>query len=240
MNLAESFTGTAEACGQRFRKWDDVWAADRKLGDPLGNSATLLRPVAEDGAEDLTARLDVFFAETGSPWLLWSAWPTPDLSALGYQDVGAPPLMVRRADAPRLEPPPELRIEEVRDETGLADFERTFIAGYPLHGLDDGGWQLFGPGAIGGPMRFWVGYTEDEPVTVATSCAQSGVVGVYYVATMESARGKGYGAAITDVAARCEPSRPALLQSSDLGRPVYERLGFKEVARYHLWLKSGK
>ena len=49
-------------------------------------------------------------------------------------------------------------------------------------------------------------------------------------------RGRGFGADITDAAATADPTMPATLVASDLGRPVYERLGFVAYYRIHLWL----
>lgn len=238
-NLAVAFARTAELAGQRVRFWEDVWAADRELPDPLANSATLLRPLTADQALDLITRLTDFFDESGSPWSLWSAWPTPDLSEHGLKLLGHPPLMVRPPGTEPVPAPDGLRIAEVTDAAGLAELESTLIAGYPLDGLnEDEAWQLFAPSAIGGPLRFWLGYENGKPVTAAAGVVAAGVVGVHYVATLKHARGKGYGGAITDVAARLDPSLPAVLQSSDAGRPVYERLGFSIVARYDLWIKD--
>ena len=45
---------------------------------------------------DRSASFEAFFGERdGGPWLLWSGWPTPDLSYLGYVLWGHPPIMVR-------------------------------------------------------------------------------------------------------------------------------------------------
>jgi len=48
--------------------------------------------------------------------------------------------------------------------------------------------------------------------------------------------GRGYGLALTAAAAAVEPSKPATLIASDLGRPVYDRLGFVAVMRFTYWL----
>jgi predicted GNAT family acetyltransferase len=58
---------------------------------------------------------------------------------------------------------------------------------------------------------------------------------VYAIATIPSARRRGYGAAMTarvvtdGLAAGCDV---AALQASELGRPTYERLGFRVDVRY--------
>ena len=63
-------------------------------------------------------------------------------------------------------------------------------------------------------------------------------VGVYSIATMGAARRRGYGAAMTarivaeGVAAGCDV---AIVQASEMGRPIYERLGFRTVVHYRAY-----
>jgi len=58
------------------------------------------------------------------------------------------------------------------------------------------------------------------------------VVGIYNVATAVEARRRGAGAAVTAAAmadARARGARWAILESSEMGRSVSERLGFRQV-----------
>ena len=64
------------------------------------------------------------------------------------------------------------------------------------------------------------------------------LVRVDNIATLDSARGRGYGLAITAAAAAVDPSKPATLIASDLGRGVYERLGFVAMLRFTYWIGS--
>ena len=238
-NLAEAFAGTAERGGFPTRRWDDAWAADPGLPEPLVNTVTPLQPMTDESAADLTARLDAFYDDgEGGGWTIWSTWPTPDLEPLGYTLLGQPPLMVRPAGGDPMPIPAGLRIVEACTADELAAFERTFIDGYPAPALQPArSGTLFRAGALGGPSQFWLGYVHGRLVTVAVSCVLAGVVGIYFVATLPDARGRGYGAAITDAAARANADLPAVLQSSDMGRPVYERIGFETLARYSLCMR---
>jgi GNAT superfamily N-acetyltransferase len=236
-NLARFFTGFP----RRVMRWDAVWAGDSESPEPSINSAALLRPLDDTSAQELTDRLARYYsAARGGPWMLWSAWPTPDLAPFGFTLIGHPPLMTRPAGTPPIPQPNGLRIEEVGDAEGLAVYERTLIDGYGLQetmGAVPPG-QSLPPESIPGPVRYWIGYVDGAPAAVAAGGAGDGVVGIYGVATMPDARGKGYGGAVTDAAARCDPSLPAVLQASDMGRPVYERLGFTTIAPYTLWLRT--
>ena len=64
------------------------------------------------------------------------------------------------------------------------------------------------------------------------------IAGIYWVATLERFRGRGFGAALTWQAAwagREQGCRVASLQASQLGQSVYARMGFvhdRDYARF--------
>jgi GNAT superfamily N-acetyltransferase len=80
-----------------------------------------------------------------------------------------------------------------------------------------------------------VGYAHGAPVVSGLGWRTGRVVGVYAIATVPAARRRGYGAAMTarivtdGLAFGCDT---AALQASELGRPIYERLGFTVDVRY--------
>jgi hypothetical protein len=238
-NLADLWMHLARASGGggRTARWSDVCAADAGSACPFMNSAVLLKLPTTADLTQLMHELDEFYAAgEGGPWLLWSSRPTPDLTALGYADWGQPPLMMRPAGGAPPPQPSELRIVEVADAAGLAAWEVTFIESYPLHWLQPAQpGSLLSPRAIDDPLRLWLGSVNHEPVGVAAAFASAGVVGVHMVATMAGARGRGYGAALTWQAVLSRPDLPAVLQSSDMGRPVYEQMGFQTVTAMSLW-----
>jgi ribosomal protein S18 acetylase RimI-like enzyme len=235
-NLAAQWEHIPRAMGLPCERWEDVWAADLGSPAPYPNSAALLRPLREGAAPELVARLDAFYSShPGGPWMLWSAWPTPDLSATGLRLLEEMPLMVRLPGA--LPPAPqELRIVEALDDVTLRAMDHVMIDGYPVHELRPGE-RLTDVRALGGPMRFFVGYLENEPVTCAASYTGEQEVGIYMVATLPSARGKGYGGAVTSAAVASASDLPAVLQASDDGQPVYTRLSFQVVTPYTIWSK---
>ena len=232
-NLAAFF----HPLGRRSVKWDDGWASDCGLPDH-GQQCHAPPAAGRRGRPGTDVPAGRVFRESGSPWVMWSAWPTPDLETLGYQSAGHPPLMVRAPGTTARPLPDGLRIIEVRDSDMLTRFDRVFIEWYPLDALQGAdNLRLIPPSALGAGPHFWIGFAGDDPETVAAACVADGIVGVNCVATSPEARGRGYGAAITDLAARCDPALPAVLLSSDLGYQVYQRLGFETVSHYTLWQK---
>ena len=82
------------------------------------------------------------------------------------------------------------------------------------------------------PEIHFVGSLGGDPVATVSLVVAGGAAGIYNVTTVESARGRGIGAAMTAAAVRAGRERGmavATLQASTMGRPVYERLGFRFV-----------
>lgn len=62
--------------------------------------------------------------------------------------------------------------------------------------------------------------------------------GVWLVATRKQARGRGLAGALMTIAvddARARGRTTSTLQASDLGRPVYERVGYRSLGEIQLW-----
>lgn len=84
-----------------------------------------------------------------------------------------------------------------------------------------------------------VGEVDGEPVCTAFVLVQDGAAGVYNMATPPEHQRRGYGAAMTAAtvaAAREAGATWAWLQSSAAGHAVYERLGFRTVATWQVWV----
>lgn len=80
-------------------------------------------------------------------------------------------------------------------------------------------------------VRAFVGYADGQPVVTSISGRNENTVGIYSVATVPDARGHGYGTAATWHLLRdADPGwEVAVLQASEMGRPIYERMGFELV-----------
>jgi GNAT superfamily N-acetyltransferase len=172
-----------------------------------------LRHGVDDGYHPLMGRLGLVSVSDGA-WM-------PGLALHPLVTIAAEPL-------------PGHEIRRVLDRDGVLDHVRAGAAGFsiPTEWMEAIVTEslLEQPGAT-----IYVGYTDGQPVTTGLGIRTGRTIGVYNIATVESARRRGYGAAMTmrivddGAAAGCDI---AILQSSAMGHPIYERLGFRTVVEY--------
>ena len=125
-------------------------------------------------------------------------------------------------------------IRRAIDRAGLEDHIHTAAAGFDMaEELIRG---VVAPNLLDrDDVAIYIGYTDGEPVATGLGFRTGSTIGVYNIATVESSRGRGYGAAMTrrvvadGLAAGCDV---AILQASPMGLPIYERLGFRTVVEY--------
>ncbi len=66
---------------------------------------------------------------------------------------------------------------------------------------------------------------------------EAGVLGVYSISTLPTARRRGIGAAITARTVAAAPDLPAVLQPSEMAEPIYRRLGFERFTTFRTWTR---
>lgn len=163
----------------------------------------------------------------------------PLMAELGLVPLSAGPWMPGMAlhplPTPRAaEPSPGHEIRHVTDGPGVRDHVVTAAAGFgmPVNWIEAVMTEAL---AARPEAAVYVGYTDGRPVSTGLGFRTGRTIGVYNIATIESARRRGYGAAMTmrivadGAADGCDV---AILQATDMGRPIYERLGFRTVVEY--------
>ena len=217
-------------------RWFHSGLPDRHINAVL---ATHLDPDEADDAIDDTL---AWFRRRGDPFLWWvmpSAAPADlahRLAARGLVNDGAWPGFAVEIDA--LVAPAPIDGLEIRRVHTWDGFE-TYLGVYvPILSPSTAFTELFVRAAreIGfredAPEEHFIGLLHGEPVATASLVTAGGAAGIYNVTTVEAARRRGIGAAMTVAAVRHGAQRGlrvATLQASAMGRPVYERLGFEFV-----------
>jgi GNAT superfamily N-acetyltransferase len=141
-----------------------------------------------------------------------------------------PPDLVTSADG--------LDIRVIDDRGGLRDHAAVAAVGFELPeamAIAFVGDELW----IRPGVTVYVGYADGRPVASGLGVRSGRTIGVFTIATVPDARGRGFGAAMTarviadGAAAGCDV---ATLQASSMGRPIYERMGFRLVQEYRVYL----
>jgi hypothetical protein len=247
-NLLNDFVqGEADAFAELARARDERVLEDEELAltmtdggspTPFGNVTVVRRPLGDGEWTEAARRMHDFYAEQpGGPFMTFCGWPTPDVRGLGFGAIGHPPLMLR-APGPVVAPsPPGFEIRRVVDGDDAAAYERALIAGYPVPDLDpDARGVLIGAAPVADSRwHHFLGILDGTPVATGSAFVDEHHVHVEFISSLPDCRGRGIGYAITAAATLADPGLPALLIASDLGRPVYERLGYVTLSRFTMW-----
>lgn len=138
-------------------------------------------------------------------------------------------------------PPPAMRpagllIEAVENEEQMRAWTEAELLGFEAEPELVPGLRALRLGMdVGRPGRMihYLARLGGEPAGTGTIVLSAGIAGLFDIATLPRARRRGVGAAMTAFLMRLAAARGyrlAYLNPSDIGRPLYERLGFRQVA----------
>jgi ribosomal protein S18 acetylase RimI-like enzyme len=199
---------------------------------------------------DAVAMAQEFFASRRRGFSVWSrALPQDDdlaaaCDAAGIKVFGddrAPQLICRDriADA---DLPAGVAIDAVDGPDDVAHFARVNGEAYTVYGMpaEASASHFNGPHALAGPnVHAVLARLDGEPVGAVVLHESHGIAGVYWVAVLEQARGRGIAEALTRHVTNLGFDRGAAnvqLQASSMGEPIYRRLGYEDLYRYRLHL----
>ena len=186
------------------------------------------------------------FGGLGLPFR-WAQLPSQAGSALGskLETAGltrrsaSPAMILSLSDLRRSHPAPkELSVEHVLDYNGLKDFARILNAA-DFHLPPEVANEipaLLRPKERDSQLRMFLGRQDSAPIATALRYCIEDTVGIYAVSTIEEARGKGIGSSMTYEALldgmRAGGAQQAVLVATQLGLPVYRRLGFEQCGEF--------
>lgn len=218
----------------------DVVGFHRDIAFPIFNAVTGARFAA--GTEAARAReVAGGYLERGLPWLWWATptTMTPEIDAVLREHGLEPspePGMHCTLDGPAGDGPVPEGLS-IRESDVTNEFVVTMSSGF---GFPEFVWEPLGAAMAGfGTDQFFhvLATLDGEPVGTGSaflSGPDRTTLGIYNIATLEHARRRGVGRAVTAELMRLGRSRgctDAVLTSSEMGRPTYERLGFVEVCQ---------
>jgi len=214
------------------------------LAHPLGN-LVLAREQTEEQFRSLLAETEEWVAVNGAPvamalfpdmgladratWIDERDWVLMDKMPGMWMDIPE--------DFSVGELAPGASVRLANDPEGLDQVCRVLTEGYPLdpevtdffmRGIHEAG------EANQGDLANFLVTLDGQPAACSSVCIRDGVAGVYCVATVESCRRKGLGGAVTRAAveyAHRRGIRHALLHATEMGMPVYSKIGFRELCR---------
>jgi ribosomal protein S18 acetylase RimI-like enzyme len=211
------------------------------IAHPWFNGILITQPPTEEVTE-IAQRTIAYFQLRAVAGFTWWLAPQLDpatwlqhLQPLGFRyDTHTPGMAIDLATLP----PPhldDLTIQPVEDSPTLAKWASTFIQGYGIpESMTAPFLALVESMGTDLPFRYYLGSLGGKPVATSTLFLGAGGAGIYNVATLPEARGRGIGATMTLIPlyeARDIGYRAGVLQSSDIGYRVYERLGFQRLCQ---------
>jgi GNAT superfamily N-acetyltransferase len=209
---------------------------------PLGNFVLGLDPADLEGLSQALQGLE----EVPIPSALIYTQPVTDERVLSrIMDSGhdlmdrLPAMACNISDVPATTLPPGYEVIEV----DLGEHEEEWLTCFSLgYGLPLRVAKLFPPKATE-EARFFGAVHNGRIASVSALMLGDGVAGVYCVATLEEERRKGLGAHMTAHALRVAGKAGygvGVLQATEMGKPVYEKLGFKHCGDVDMHIRLPK
>ncbi len=203
----------------------------------------LLTNLASEGIEAHVTEILAPFRERSLP-MLWSLSPSVRPESLGdvLQARGFAPeapligMAIELKGLPDASPVPGLSVERVTDERMLDLWGKTYHDGFGLPaGFADTFVAVFKKAGFGPstPFRHYLGLLDGAPVACSTVFLGAACAGLWHIATLPHARGRGIGGEMTLAPlrdARAAGYRLGTLYAAPMGASVYRRLRFRE---YH-------
>lgn len=199
-------------------------------------------------AGELIVRAKDFFTARGRGFSVWLRANQPadeDLasaaSEAGLQLVFEMPEMVLGSPVEELPLPNGVELRPLSEARQAEDYWKVAAASYASIGFPP---EVFGgygnhAGLLAENLAAFVAYLDGEPVSIAMTIVSHGVAGIYWVGSLEQARGRGLGRAVTAAATNAGfelGAKLASLQASTMGKPIYEAMGYETLFDYRLFM----
>jgi GNAT superfamily N-acetyltransferase len=235
-NMAVFYRGVGASPGSRLIEREGVMAcvcpvaADRSFFNAV---------VYTDGAalRDAIDEIDAAYVDSGV--LAWTVWvPEEDAATAAALEAAGNVLdAAPRAMAARLDEIDVARGADGVDWRLVDDLDAFGLIGGPAFGVAPDVAAAASAG-LEGVVRLYVARADGEDVATLGTIDVDGDCGVYMVATRPEARGRGLATALVRQALLEAGERglqTTSLQATAMGRPIYERLGYRDLGAIQMW-----
>ncbi|MDX6608337.1 MAG: hypothetical protein QOF85_262 [Solirubrobacterales bacterium] len=212
---------------------------------PVISNAAFRRDDSVDG-EDFVVRANEFFAVRRRGFSIWvraGQAADSDLAAAaeaaGFQAVYEMPEMLLGEDLSTEPLPAGTELRRLSDEDEAPGFWQVAKEAYMSNGFPP---EVFAgytnhSGLLAENVAAFAIHLDGKPASIAMTIVSHGVAGIYWVGSLERARGLGLGRAVTVAATNAGlalGAEIASLQASPMGRPIYAKLGYETAFDYRL------
>jgi GNAT superfamily N-acetyltransferase len=249
---AMAFYAGAHVAGE-VREMPGVSAINCGWNYPVFNSALLSSavPGLEGGLGTRLAMASIYFRALGMGWSYWACHDLMDDATrrllpdtcytYGMDPVLTAPGMYVEELAPPKRPAPTIEVREVCDDSTRVAFAHLVSLIFDLP------FQM--TMHVYGTQNCWktgyaayIGYVDERPVTMVMINVSQNCCGFYSVGTVPGYRRRGYAESVMREGHRLMRNRlhfnGCVLQSSTVGRRLYEQMGFREVTRFSVFRSS--
>lgn len=224
-------------------------------GTPFGlfNTALVTAPLPGECGhfKDLLESAEKWFQLLSAPWSVWfcEEFLTPEerrqaaiaLATRGFRLGMETPGMLAEEITPPRRNLPCMGFARVGDAATRERFGSIMSAAFDVP--EAMAQAIYGSRGLWseGSFRGWIGYLEGEAVSTVATIAGAGSIGLYAVATLPDYQQRGCAErlvrhALEEVGAETGLKR-SVLESSGAGYSLYLRLGYRNVARFLVYVK---
>lgn len=199
----------------------------------------------DDYAEEMVEKAEEFFGELGFKYSFWVRnHGNPKLEQIlkdkGYKPSREPGSagMIIDKKIKSVELPKGYKIREVSSQKEIDDFKPIIQEAFQKE--EEVVNRMFSSKEvlIDSNIKSFLIYEGKKAVSSAITVLSSEIAGIYYVATLESQRGKGIGSYIVRISTNKafeEGKTAVILQASEFGESLYKKLGYKTITHYRTY-----
>jgi GNAT superfamily N-acetyltransferase len=238
MSLSAARSMAGVFAGSEFEEFENLYVRSHPLPTETLNEARITR-LPSDPAGTLERAL-TYFRSRSPRWRLvcppeWQSHLVEACQEAGLTPGPGSPEMILSSGTGRFDSG-SFDCRRVNDPRSLESFQTTFSLANQLP--DTGFWRS--KALLEAPeWDLFLAYREGEPVATGLGFTSDQITGVWAIATVPAHRGQGFGTAITWAvvnAGREKGARATHLWATEMGYPVYRKMGFRHVQNKAVWI----